>query len=81
MSIQAKISTMNTINARVTPQHNMLVTNYKLNASSISVNDLIDVDSVAAQDGAVLVYDGASHTWKATSTIENQNTEINGGFF
>lgn len=67
--------------AKVTPQQNILVTNYQVSSSNIALEDLINVESGNMQDGALLTYSATTQTWKALTVIENPNTEINGGFF
>lgn len=41
--------------------------------------DLVDVDTSAKTEGAVLVYDESQEKFLATTLLENQ--KINGGFF
>lgn len=72
---------MATIKAKVTPQNNIRVTNYQLNASSIRLSDLFDVSSEQASDGSVLIYNGLIDSWEPKRVVENRNTEINGGEF
>ena len=67
------------IKAVVTPQKEIQVTEYKINASSLRLDDIFDVDTSGASDGAVLVYSGDTSTFQATTIIENENTEVNGG--
>ena len=71
----------NTIKAKVTPQNKVLVTNYQVNASTIKIGDLFDVDSSGQEDGAVLLYNGTREQWEATTRMDNINTIINGGNF
>lgn len=81
MNITAKIQNNPLLTAKITPQENILVTNYQVSTSNITLNDLIDVDAGSAQDGSLLSYNSNTQTWKALMIIENPNTEINGGFF
>ena len=69
------------IKARITPNQNFLVTNYQINASTIRIGDLFDVDSSGQTDGAVLLYNGTASKWVATTQMDNINTIINGGNF
>lgn len=71
----------NEIKAKVTPQNRLLVTNYQLNASTIKMGDLFDVNSSGQVDGAVLIYNGTTAQWEATRFMDNINTIINGGNF
>jgi hypothetical protein len=71
----------NNIKAKVTPQNKLLVTNYQINASTIRMGDLFNVDASGEEDGAVLLYNGNKSTWEATTQMDNINTVINGGNF
>jgi len=69
------------IKARITPNQNLLVTNYQINASTIRLGDLFDIDTSGATDGAVILYSGTTSRWIATAQMDNINTIINGGNF
>lgn len=81
MNIVAKVQNNPLINAKVTPQGEILVTNYQVSTSTIRLDDLTDVQTGNLQDGAILSYSANSQTWRAITVIENPNTEVNGGFF
>jgi hypothetical protein len=81
MVIKATVTPNGTTTARVTPQQSILVTNYQVNTSSVTLNDLVDVETGNLQDGALLSYNANTQSWKAITSIENPNTEVNGGFF
>lgn len=72
---------MANIKAKITPQNKLLVTNYQINASTIKLGDLFDVDSTGQEDGAVILYNGTDNKWEATTQMDNINTVINGGNF
>jgi hypothetical protein len=69
------------IKARITPNQNFLVTNYQINASTIKLGDLFDVDASGTTDGALIFYNGTTSKWVASTQIDNINTIINGGNF
>jgi|TARA_B110000503_G_C7147540_1_gene413657 hypothetical protein len=69
------------IKARITPNQNLLVTNYQINAATIRLGDLFDVDGSGTTDGAVILYNGTTSKWVATTQMDNINTIINGGNF
>jgi hypothetical protein len=71
----------NKIKAKVTPQNKVLVTNYQVNASTIKLGDMFNVDASGEEDGAVLLYNGTRAQWEATTQMDNINTVINGGNF
>lgn len=75
------MATNQNIKARITPTQNFLVTNYQINASAIRVGDLFNVDASGQTDGAVLLYNGTTAKWVATTRLDNINTIINGGNF
>lgn len=72
---------MANIKAKVTPQNKLLVTNYQINASTIKLGDLFDVDGTGQEDGAIILYNGTDNKWEATTQMDNINTVINGGNF
>lgn len=72
---------MTNIKAKVTPQQNILVTNYTVSGSKISLSDLLDVSATIPDDGALLTYNTVSQLWESKRIIENPNTEFNGGHF
>ena len=69
------------IKARITPNQNLLVTNYQINAATIRLGDLFDVDGSGTTDGAVILYNGTTSKCVATTQMDNINTIINGGNF
>ncbi len=81
MSINAVVTQGIQTTAKVTPQQNILVTNYQVSTSNITVGDLADVVEGNLQDGALLIYDASTQVWRARTSIDNANTEVNGGFF
>lgn len=81
MSIKVVVNQGTQTNAKVTPQQNILVTNYQVSTSNIQLDDLTDVALGNLQDGALLIYEYATQTWRAKTSIDNPNTEVNGGFF
>jgi hypothetical protein len=81
MSIKAVVTQGIQTTAKVTPQQNILVTNYQVSTSNINLDDLADVVVGNQQDGALLIYEQSTQTWRARTSIENPNTEVNGGFF
>lgn len=58
-----------------------MVTNYQLNAATLRLGDLFDVDISSNSDGAVILYNSTSAKWEATTEMDNINTIINGGNF
>jgi hypothetical protein len=81
MSITARLVNNPLIQARVTPQDRVLVTNYQINAATLRIADIFDVDATSATDGAFLVYRANTSNWVATVNLDNINTIINGGNF
>jgi hypothetical protein len=81
MTIKATVVQGIQTTAKVTPQQNILVTNYQVSTTNITLDDLVDVVVGNLQDGALLIYDQTTQSWRARTSIENPNTEVNGGFF
>lgn len=70
------------LKVRLTPQENLLVTNYRVfQGSAIRLNDLFDVDTTGAVDGSILAYSGVATKWVAASLITSKNVSIDGGEF
>lgn len=72
---------MSNIKAKLTPQQNFQVTEYKVNTTNFRLGDLFDVDTSTASDGAVLVFNGNTVNFEATTEIKNENTQVNGGHY
>ena len=81
MSITARVTNNPLIQARVTPQDRVLVTNYQINANTLRIGDLFNVDTSAAIDGSFLIYNASLDRWNASVSLDNINTIINGGNF
>jgi hypothetical protein len=81
MSINAVVTQGIQTTAKVTPQQNILVTNYQVSTTNITLDDLVDVVVGNPQDGSLLIYEQSTQTWRARNSIDNANTEVNGGFF
>jgi len=81
MSISARLINNPLIQAKVTPQDRVLVTNYQINANTLRVGDLFNVDTSTAIDGSMLIYNASVDTWNASVSLDNINTIINGGNF
>ena len=68
--IKAKINTGSTLNAKT-----IMV------SSTQRFTDLSDVDSTLLDDGAVVIYDLETQTFKLKNEMNNSNTKIIGGSF
>lgn len=70
------------IKVRLTPQENLLVTNYRVfQGSTVKLGDIFDVNINDAVEGAMLMYTEADEVWKAQTEITNDNIKIDGGTF
>ena len=74
-------STRNSVQGLVNPQKKIQVTQYKVDLSNLSISDLGGIDTSAASDGALLVYNAQSENFEAKTIIDNTNTVLNGGFY
>jgi hypothetical protein len=81
MTIKATVVQGIQTTAKVTPQQNILVTNYQVSTTNITLDDLVDVVVGNLQDGSLLIYEQSTQTWRARTSIDNANIEVNGGFF
>jgi len=48
---------------------------------TLTTTSLTDVDNTGKADGALFIYDGISAKYKATTKVENQDTQVIGGTF
>jgi hypothetical protein len=82
MSIKAVVTQNgDLVKAKMTPQKNLLVTNYRIDVNNIALGDLTNIDTSAASDGALLMYNGNTSQWEAKTELDNNNTIVNGGNF
>ena len=80
-NIRAIVTPGGVTKAKVTPQQEILVKNYSIGSNGLNLTDLGDVDISELTDGALLIYNSTSLKWQALKSVDNQNTEINGGHF
>jgi len=52
-----------------------------LKVGNVALTDLTDINAAGTEDGAVLLYNGTSSKWDATTVVGNQNTNITGGTY
>ena len=52
-----------------------------LKVGNVALTDLTDINAAGTEDGAVLLYNGTSSKWDATTIVGNQNTNITGGTY
>jgi len=72
---------MANIKATINPQKKIQVTQYRVNAQTLKLGDLVDVDASGSTDGGLLVYNDTTATFEVTPELDNNNTKINGGHF
>jgi hypothetical protein len=53
----------------------------KFTSHTLTTTSISDIDNTNKTDGAVLLYDGNSKKYKATTNLDNSNTVIIGGTF
>ena len=81
MSIKAKVRTTGKLKGKAHSQQEIVATTMKIQAGSLRLGDLADVDSTLQADGSMMIYDEASGTYKITTQIENENLFIIGGTY
>lgn len=52
-----------------------------LKVGNVALTDLTDINASGTSDGAVLMYNGTSSKWDATTLVANANTNITGGTY
>ena len=57
------------------------ITAQTLKVGNVALTDLTDINAAGTEDGAVLLYNGTSSKWDATTVVGNQNTNITGGTY
>jgi len=61
--------------------YNAATTNWENKAHTLTTASVSDIDSTNKADGAVLLYDGSSSKYKATTQINNSNLYLIGGSY
>lgn len=52
-----------------------------LKVGNVALTDLTDINAAGTSDGAILMYNGSTTQWDATTTAENENLIISGGVY
>jgi hypothetical protein len=71
---------MATIKAKIRKDPNQIVAQ-TLKVGNVALTDLTDINATGTEDGAVLLYNGTTTKWDATTDLGNQNTNIIGGTY
>ena len=71
---------MANIKAKIRQNPNKIVAQ-TLKVGNVALTDLTDVNAAGFSDGGVLMYNGSTTKWDATTTIGNINTNITGGTY
>ena len=71
---------MATIKAKIRRNPDKIVAQ-TLKVGNVALTDLTDINAAGTEDGAVLLYNGTSSKWDATTVVGNQNTNITGGTY
>lgn len=73
---------MANIKVKMTPQNNLLVTNYRVfQGSTVKIGDIFDVNTDGAVNGSMLMYNTETTVWEASEQIKDNNISIDGGEF
>tara|TARA_B100000073_G_C23485447_1_gene473361 strand:+ start:455 stop:694 length:240 start_codon:yes stop_codon:yes gene_type:complete len=79
MAIKGKIRANPNIKGKTKPGNQIQAQTLKL--GTIALADLTDVNATGQGDGAMIVYDGATSTYKVSPTVDNPNTTLTGGTY
>ena len=71
---------MATIKAKIRKDPNKIVAQ-TLKVGNVALTDLTDINATGTEDVAVLLYNGTTTKWDATTDLGNQNTNIIGGTY
>jgi len=70
------------LKVRLTPQENLLITNYRVfQGSTVKLGDIFDVNISGTVNGSMLMYDDLSSEWQSSTEIKDNNVSIDGGEF
>lgn len=79
MAIKGKIRSNPSIRGKTKPGNQ--ITAQTLKIGNVALADLTDVNAQGQSDGAMIVFDGATSTYKVSPTVDNPNTTLTGGTY
>jgi hypothetical protein len=79
-TFKGRINQNQNISAKVKGDPNKIVAQ-TLKVGNVALTDLTDINATGTEDGAVLLYNGTTTKWDATTDLGNQNTNIIGGTY
>mgnify|MGYP003668407055 FL=1 len=81
MGIKAKIRNTGKLKGKAQAQQEIVATTMKIQAGSLTLGDLADVNTSGQRDGVMMMYDGTAGEYKVTTQIDNENLNIIGGTY
>lgn len=78
MAITARISETSSVKGKITQTNPVQAKTVSIGQPQ-KLTDLTDIDSTNLANGATLIYDLASQTFKVTNEMDNPDTKIIGG--
>jgi hypothetical protein len=73
---------MSNLKVRLTPQENLLITNYRVfQGSTVKLGQIFDVNTQGAVTGSMLMYNEETTEWSAQTEIKEDTVSIDGGEF
>jgi len=81
MTIKAKIRQTSRLKGKANSDKEIVAQTLKLSAGGVTLGDIANVNVAGQEDGAMMIYDGASGEYKITKQIENENLTISGGLY
>jgi lipopolysaccharide export system protein LptA len=78
MAIVARVTDTNTVKGKITQSNPVQAKTVSIGQPQ-KLTDLTDIDSTQLANGATLIYDLASQTFKLTNEMDNPDTKIIGG--
>ena len=81
MTIKAKIRQTSRLKGKANSDKEIVAQTLKLSAGGVTLGDIANVNVTGQEDGAMMIYDGASGEYKITKQIENENLTISGGLY
>ena len=81
MAIKGSVRQQNNIKSKVSGKKEIVAQTVALNAQTLSLGDLADVNTANKSDGAMLMFNGTTNQYENKQELENENLIIGGGAF
>jgi hypothetical protein len=80
-NLKAKISAQTKLKGKAKSQQTLVAQSAKIGQFDIGLGELSNVDTAGQADGAVMQYNASAGKYVITTTLENENLNINSGTY